>query len=242
VKTSGTGKLAEMLGRSKHTVVLTGAGMSVESGIPDFRSPSGWWRNIDPLTVATIEALETNYELFHQFYTARIKGLDSCLPHEGHHILATWEERGLVQRVATQNVDGLHLRAGTRHIDELHGSIHTFRCHHCQSIATKEQFLNKTSCNTCQSNFIRPNVVLFGETLPQEAWTNALHHIQQAQLVVVIGTSLQVYPVSQLPSMTRGQTVYLNKEVSGNHREFDFVIEGSAKEMLKEVNKVILAN
>nr|WP_238458102.1 NAD-dependent deacylase [Alkalihalobacterium alkalinitrilicum] len=226
------------LTKSKHTVVLTGAGMSVESGIPDFRSPSGWWKNIDPLTVATVEALEENYDLFYEFYSVRINTLKGCEPHEGYRILAKWERSDLIHEVATQNVDGFHFKALSNHVDELHGSILTYRCHQCENEASRDQFLNKESCNFCNGK-LRPNVVLFGEALLEKAWNNALNHIQQADLVIVIGTSLQVYPVSQLPKMTNGKTVYINKEVSEFQSLFDVKIEGSARDTLIAVDQLI---
>ncbi|WP_245741934.1 SIR2 family NAD-dependent protein deacylase [Anaerobacillus arseniciselenatis] len=231
-------QLAKLIKTSTHTVVLTGAGMSTESGIPDFRSRSGWWKNIDPLTVATVEALQSNYELFHQFYSARIEALAKCKPHEGYQMLANWEQNGLLHRVATQNVDGFHHQAGNRHVDELHGSILTYRCQQCEKEASKQAFIDKKHCSSCDGK-LRPNVVLFGETLPEEAWNNALYHIQKADLVIVIGTSLQVYPVSQLPTMTNGTTVCINKEVGVEQSFFDLVIEGSAKETLVNVNQLL---
>ncbi|GAE25948.1 NAD-dependent protein deacetylase of SIR2 family [Halalkalibacter wakoensis JCM 9140] len=240
-KPSESGKikeLSQLLKESKNTFVLTGAGMSTESGIPDFRSPSGWWKNIDPLTVATVEALENQYELFHEFYCCRVKALASCKPHEGHFVLAHWQEKGLLQRVATQNVDGFHAEAGNMNVDELHGSIRTYRCHSCATEATKDQFFAKESCEFCGGNF-RPNVVLFGEMLPESAWNHALSNIKRADLVIVIGTSLQVYPVSQLPTMTHGKTVYINQDVSEHQLFFDLSIEGSAKETLVGVNKLV---
>jgi NAD-dependent deacetylase len=135
-------------------------------------------------------------------------------------------------------VDGLHHEAGSRTVDELHGSIHTFRCHDCGSEASKQQFLDKESCSHCQGK-LRPNVVLFGETLPEEAWDNALLNIQKADLVIVIGTSLQVYPVSQLPRMTEGKTVYINKEIDEVKSSFNVSIEGSARDMLVIVDHLL---
>lgn len=231
-------ELLFQLMKSNYTVVLTGAGMSTESGIPDFRSRSGWWRSIDPLTVATVDALENNYDLFHEFYSFRVKALENCFPHEGHQILAKWQRKELIYHVATQNVDALHEAGGSVNVDHLHGSILKYRCHDCGDEASKQQFLNKENCSFCGGK-LRPNVVLFGETLPEVAWNNSLYHIQQADLILVIGTSLQVYPVSQLPSMTKGKTVYINKDVSDNQANFDLVIEGSAKDTLVQVDQMI---
>jgi len=192
-------KLAEWIKESNFTVVFTGAGMSTESGIPDFRSQSGWWNKIDPRTVATIEALENNYDLFHEFYSMRIKGLETYQPHQGHRILANWEERGIINSIATQNVDGFHQKAGNKKVDELHGSINTVRCNNCGFDNSMDNFLEKKSCDKCGRK-LRPNVVLFGEALPRTAWNKAFDDISKSDLVIIIGTSLQVYPVNQHPA------------------------------------------
>ena len=123
--------LASWIKESKYTVVLTGAGMSTESGIPDFRSKDGWWKNLDPTTVASTYALENKYDLFRDFYIMRINTLKNCKPHIGHKILADWEKRGLVQCIATQNVDRFHHEAGSKNVYELHGNIRTVKCEDC---------------------------------------------------------------------------------------------------------------
>ncbi len=233
-------KLALYLSSSSVTTVLTGAGMSVESGIPDFRSKSGWWRKIDPRTVATIEALETNYDLFHEFYCARIRGFQECYPHKGHHLLAEWEQTGLIQAIATQNVDGFHLVAGSKNVSELHGSIRNFRCNGCGSPANKADFLSKHTCVNCGGK-LRPNIVLFGEMLPEQAWDTTLRNIQMSDLVIIIGTSLEVYPVNELPSMTNGKTVLINKDLLDSYHQFDLIIQGNAKEVLEKTDEIMRA-
>ena len=230
--------LAQWMKQSLSTVVLTGAGMSTESGIPDFRSQSGWWQNIDPRTVASVESLQGNYELFREFYQMRIGALENITSHKGHKILADWEQRGLLQLVATQNVDQLHQQAGSRAVVELHGNIMTIRCQKCGKPHTKEHFLNNAVCTYCTGK-LRPNVVLFGETLPSEAWNRSLNEIQNADLVIVIGTSLEVYPVNQLPMMARGKLVYINLDTSGNSQDFDLVLQGSAGEVLTELDELL---
>jgi NAD-dependent SIR2 family protein deacetylase len=217
--------LADWLRHASHVTVLTGAGMSTESNIPDFRSRDGWWNNIDPRTVATTDALENNYDLFHEFYSMRIHGLETCAPHRGHQILADWERKRLIKAVATQNVDGFHTLAGNHNVYELHGSIHKIRCATCSKPISKEEFLKKESCHHCGGK-LRPSVVLFGESLPQDQWNASVAHIRQSDLVIVIGTSLEVYPVSSLPQMTSGKTVYINAEVGSNARNFDLFIQG----------------
>lgn len=223
---------------SNQTVILTGAGMSTDSGVPDFRSSNGWWTKTDPQKVATVEALNSNYPLFHEFYSMRIRLLEKCFPHEGHHILADWEKKGYIHSVATQNVDGFHIQAGNKRVDELHGSIHTIRCQSCGQAASKEQFLNMEPCPSCQGK-LRPNIVLFGETLPEHTWMRALSNIKAAELVIVIGTSLEVYPVNQLPFMTKGKLVYINKEIFQQYSPFDCVIQGNAKETLIQLNELL---
>jgi NAD-dependent deacetylase len=226
---------SELMQHANRVVILTGAGMSTEAGIPDFRSPSGWWNKMDPRKVATVEALETNYDLFHSFYSYRIEQLDRTTPHRGHELIAQWEHSGKVTLVATQNVDGLHQLAGCSRVQELHGSILTYRCHSCCMPTEKYEFLEKHLCS-CGGR-LRPNVVLFGESLPQEAWNQAVNEIEQADLVLVIGTSLLVSPVNQLPYLTEGKRVLINKELTGKEQRFDVVIQGQAVDSLESINE-----
>jgi NAD-dependent deacetylase len=223
-------EVAQIITLSKRMVVLTGAGCSVESGVPDFRSPSGWWRQIDPKTVATVKALETNYPLFHSFYTTRVNHLREFLPHAGHEILARWEQAGHIELIATQNVDGLHQAAGSSHVHELHGSIREFRCHSCGRETDEEAFIQEQSCS-CGGK-LRPGVVLFGENLPRDAWDRSMQAIESADVVMVIGTSLQVHPVNQLPFLTKGKLILINAEETGQEDRFDLFLKGNAAETL----------
>lgn len=230
-------QIVSLLKQSNRTVVLTGAGMSTESGVPDFRSSKGIWQQIDPLQVATVDALENDYDTFHRFYTMRLQQLAQCKPHAGHIALAQLEKQGIISFVATQNVDGFHTTAGSTHVAELHGNIHDIRCHSCHQPHTVQQFIAKVRC-TC-GGLLRPGVVLFGEYLPEEAWIRTSREIEQADAVIVIGTSLQVSPVNQLPSMTRGKKIYINAEISPN-AIFDVMIEGSAKENILALQNVLI--
>jgi len=231
-------RLSDWIKESGFTVVLTGAGMSTESGLPDFRSKSGWWRNYDPSTIATVDALESNYPLFHDFYSMRIKTLEDCSPHQGHYILAEWDKANMVYSIATQNVDGFHKAAGSSRVHELHGSLRNVRCSVCGEPDTVESFLDGEVCGSCGER-LRPGVVLFGEMLPQNAWDCALEDINRADLVIVIGTSLQVYPVNQLPTMTKGKTVLINYEVHDGGSRFDMVIQGKARDVLVQLDRII---
>ena len=231
-------RLAGWIKQSDFTVVLTGAGMSTESGLPDFRSKSGWWKSYDPSALASVDAMKTNYPLFHEFYCMRIKALKKCQPHRGHYILAEWEKKGLINSIATQNVDGLHRAAGSGNVHELHGSLRSIRCSVCGRPGTVEGFLNRVDCCSCGER-LRPGVVLFGEMLPQDAWNSALRDMEKADIVLVIGTSLQVYPANQLPSLTEGRKVFVNYEVQGTVSGFDMVVKGKAGGVLAELDRML---
>ncbi len=233
-----TAKLASWMKQSKYTVVLTGAGMSTESGIPDFRSENGWWRRIDPRSVATKEVLYADYTLFHEFYSMRIRGLTCCKPHKGYYILAQWEKNNIINSIATQNVDRFHQIAGNHKVYELHGCIRTIRCDSCGTAHAMGDFLDGSGCTGCGGR-LRPDVVLFGEALPRDTWEKAMTDIERAELVIVIGTSLQVYPVNQLPFMTRGRIAYINNEIGGDSHQFDLFIKGKAGDILCKLDEII---
>lgn len=231
--------IAQWLNEARNIVILTGAGMSTESGIPDFRSTEGRWRNIDPLTGATTDAYALNYDVFHDFYCARIAALDGVTPHIGHEIIAKWQ-RTRQAFIATQNVDRLHQLAGAAQVAELHGTIRTVRCGRCEQEAALQAFIEKETC-TCGGT-LRPNVVLFGEPLPDGAWDTTMQSIQEADLVVVIGTSLRVYPVNQLPTMTNGKCIYINlqceDDVAASYT-FDAILTGKAGDILQGIDQAL---
>lgn len=235
----GVEELAFLIKNSGSAIVLTGAGMDTESNIPDFRSKKGWWKNIDPRTVASVEALAQNYPLFHEFYTMRLKLLESVEPHPGHYVLADLEKRGIIKSISTQNIAGLHTLAGSQRVYELHGNIRIFKCNSCGQEASSKDFLTKEKCRSCGDRALRPNVVLFGEALPQDTWQAALAEIEGSDLLIVIGTSLEVYPVNQLPLIAKGKKVFINYEDRGEGYSFDIRIIGKAKEVLEEVYKLL---
>lgn len=232
-------EVKQWLQQAQRIVILTGAGMSTESGIPDFRSAEGRWRHIDPLTVATVDAYEQNYELFHSFYAARLHALQGITPHSGYDVLTHWQQT-YGAFIATQNVDGLHQLAGASQVAELHGNIRTARCGRCQQEATIHDFLGQSSC-AC-GGMLRPNVVLFGEYLREDVWTETMHAIEQADVVFVIGTSLTVYPVNQLPTMTTGKRFYINlacdDETAANYA-FDAIFIGEAGDILQRIEQCL---
>ncbi len=224
-------KLKLMLQNSEYAVVLTGAGISTESGIPDFRSKDGWWRNINPMEVASVESLNSNYKLFREFYKHRIRSLQGCKANIGHEILADLEKNGLIKALVTQNIDGFHLEAGSKNIYELHGSINHIFCSSCGTNSSVKNFLADESCLSCGGN-LRPGVILFGEGLPEDAWSGAYREIEKSDLILVIGTSLNVSPVNSLPFVSMGKKVLINMDSTAFDDRFDLVIKGKSGEVL----------
>ncbi len=185
-------------------VVLTGAGISTESGIPDFRSPTGIWRRYDPMQYATIDAFHANPAKVWDFYGKRLAALAVAEPNDGHRALAELERRGWVDAVITQNVDGLHARAGSRHVVEVHGSIRTASCSECGTTVSSEEALALLPVPGCPScgHVLKPDVVMFGELLSEAAIDRAVRLAAEARSMLVIGSSLEVFPVAGLPLET----------------------------------------
>jgi NAD-dependent deacetylase len=205
----GVRALAELIRDSSQTVALTGAGISVPSGIPDFRSPgTGMWENVNPFEVASIEAFQRDTRRFWEFYRPRFEMLGDKEPNPAHQALAELEERGLLSAVVTQNIDRLHRAAGTRELIEVHGSIATSSCTSCHATWPLEEvealFDPEDGIATCPGCFgkIKPDVVLFGEMLPVEAIERARALAASADLMICIGSSLEVFPAAGLPELT----------------------------------------
>jgi NAD-dependent protein deacetylase/lipoamidase len=202
--------LAELMLRADSVVALTGAGISVPSGIPDFRSPgTGLWEKVDPMEVAHIDAFRRDPVGFWSFYRERFATLAENHPNGAHRALVRMEERGLLDGVITQNVDMLHQRAGSREPVELHGSIATCSCPGCRASLTLEEVRLHAGdhpqgvprCERCGAP-MRPDVVLFGELLPERAIARATNLCERADLLLCIGSSLEVHPAAGLPLLT----------------------------------------
>jgi NAD-dependent deacetylase len=209
VATDKAARLAELIREASSVVALTGAGISVPSGIPDFRSPgTGLWRNVNPMEVAHIDAFRRDPARFWHFYGERFQTLEDKRPNRAHESLARLEEAGLLSAVITQNIDQLHARAGSRELIEVHGTISHSSCLTCRgqySLAEVKERLRADEhriprCDCGEP--LKPDVVLFGEYLPAEALERAEQLAGGAELMLCIGSSLEVYPVSQLPAVT----------------------------------------
>lgn len=208
--TTGAGRLAELLRAADNAVVLTGAGVSVPSGIPDFRSPgTGLWENVDPMEVAHIDAWRRDPDRFWRFYGDRFASLVDKRPNHAHRVLVELERRGLVRGVITQNVDRLHRLAGTETLVEVHGSIEWSVCMRCGGRVRIEDVVEllvsadgAPECAACLEP-LKPAVVLFGELLVEATLEEARRLALEADLILCVGSSLEVHPVASLPSLTR---------------------------------------
>lgn len=207
---AGAVVLAGLIRRAHSVVALTGAGISVPSGIPDFRSPgTGLWENIDPMEVAHIDAWRADPARFWHFYGHRFATLGSKRPNGAHEALVGLERDGRLDAVITQNIDMLHHRAGAKDLVEVHGTIEHSSCLSCgatyalaavrERLAAADDGVPRCDCGAP----LKPDVVLFGEHLPREALERAQALAAGADLLLCIGTSLEVYPVAQLPEVTR---------------------------------------
>jgi NAD-dependent deacetylase len=227
--------LAELIRANQPCVVLTGAGVSTESGIPDFRSATGIWAQYDPYEVASIDAFHRDPEHVWEFYAQRLDVLADARPNAAHLALAELESRGLVQAVITQNVDRLHAAAGSRDVIEVHGSIAGAVCLSCgRREEHVRDLLPLPRCADC-GTVLKPGVVMFGELLPVDAIDRATALAQNAGLLLVVGTSLEVWPVAGLPEETLlhgGRLAILNRDPTPYDARADLVIHDSAGETL----------
>jgi NAD-dependent deacetylase len=207
--------LKQWLEESTYTVVFTGAGMSTESGLPDFRSSlTGLWNNQNPMKLASVEAMEKNRYGFIEFYQHRIENLKRYVPNVGHEILAKWEREGKLQAIISQNVDGYHQAAGSKSVSELHGTLRTCHCSDCHRVFPIQRFMKEDLACEC-GGFIRPSIVLFGERLPEDALIKAAMETKKADLFIVLGSSLSVSPANFFPVEAkehRARVVIINME------------------------------
>ncbi len=197
---------AELLAKARHAVVLTGAGLSTPSGIPDFRSEgSGLWSRDEPLEVASMTTFRTNPAQFFHWFHPLASQIFNASPNPAHHAIAELEQKGYLQAVITQNIDMLHQKAGSRRVIEMHGTLRTLSCTQCYRQQGYEDYLPAfvtkgaiPHCPHCDS-ILKPDVILFGEQLPQKAWLEAQREARACDLMIVVGSSLEVLPVAGLP-------------------------------------------
>ena len=235
--------LATLIRANQPCVVLTGAGVSTESGIPDFRSPTGIWAEFDPLEYASLRVFRDDPEKVWSFYKPRIGMLTAAEPNAAHRALALLEAAGLVDAVVTQNIDLLHERAGTGSVVEVHGSIRTATCPRCGSSNSLDEVVAKLEdadaprCDDCGA-LLKPDVVFFGELLPAAAVERAFELARRARLLLVVGSSLEVHPIAALPEETLqagGRLAIVNKGPTPYDGRADLKLERNAGEILGSV-------
>ena len=231
--------LAALIRERQPCVVLTGAGVSTESGIPDFRSATGIWADVDPFEVASIQAFRRDPARVWSFYRERIDLLRAAEPNATHLALAELERRGFVRAVVTQNIDTLHTRAGSSDVVEVHGSIRSAECLSCLGVEPVEPVLEQLeestvpACPRCGET-LKPSVVLFGEVLPAGAMERATQLAREAQLVLVVGSSLEVWPVAGLPLEARAYAI-VNRGATALDEQALLKVDARAGETLAAV-------
>lgn len=230
---------------AKYPIVFTGAGMSTEAGLPDFRSKTGLWKQKDPRKLASIDALHNNTEEFYEFYRQRLSVLGRANPHKGHKILAKFENKGFLKAIITQNVDGLHHKAGSKNVIELHGTLREAICIECKKIYPAG-ILEEIKIPTCScGGLLKPGVILFGEMLPQDALIEAEQESYKSDLFIVIGSSLEVSPANLYPLQAKNsgaKLVFVNLEPTIMDRYADLVINSKAGEILVRVAEKLFKN
>ncbi|MDR7556673.1 MAG: NAD-dependent protein deacylase [Armatimonadota bacterium] len=231
-------KAVALLRDARAAVAFTGAGISTPSGLPDFRSPQGLWATVDPTTVASRSAFERDPRRFYRFYRERLDRLRHAAPNAAHRALAALERAGRLRAVITQNVDGLHQAAGSARVVELHGNLREAVCPRCGGlwpIAVVVAALDQDRlprCDRCGA-VLKPNVVLFEDLLPADAWEAATALARAADLMLVVGSSLQVMPAASLPQETLdagGALLIVNRDPTPyDHRAAVVVCDDAAR-------------
>ena len=232
-------KLKELVDGSDNIVFFGGAGVSTESGIPDFRSVDGLYHQqyaYPPETILSHTFYMRRKAEFYDFYRAKMLALDAQ-PNAAHKKLAEWEKAGKLKAVITQNIDGLHQKAGSREVLELHGSVLRNYCEKCGKFYGVEAVAGSTGVPKCTcGGDIKPDVVLYEEGLDEDVLAKAVHYIRQADMLIIGGTSLVVYPAAGLVHYYRGhKLVVINKGQVGTSLGADLVIDGPIGQVLSQV-------
>ena len=246
-------QIARLWPASGKVIALTGAGISVASGIPDFRSPGGLWSRYDPLRVATADALENDPSGVWEFLLDAVGVMSEAEPNPAHIALAQLEQAGLLEAVITQNIDGLHQRAGSSNVVEFHGSMDRWRCNACGrphgDISDPHGARAVTSSSApwlCScGGVVRPDIVFFGEAIPLDALRKSGQLACGAHLALIVGTSLEVAPANSLPGLTSrhgGKVVEINMEPSPAGRRCDARVAARAEEALPMLAGLLLRN
>jgi NAD-dependent deacetylase len=237
-------RAAQLLRQTRYAVAMTGAGISTPSGIPDFRSPdSGLWTQVDPMAVASLFAFRLRPEAFYDWIRPLARLVLEAQPNRAHQALARLEAANLIRSVITQNIDGLHQKAGSRWVHEVHGHVREATCVRCYHVTPSEDLMQelvdhgripRCSCG----GVLKPNVILFGEQLPLEAFTGARRETNACDLILVAGSSLEVVPVGDLPLAALGRgarLILVNQEPTHLDERADVLIHADVAEVLPRI-------
>ena len=234
-------KLKEMIEVSDNIVFFGGAGVSTESGIPDFRSETGIYNTVHKYGCSPEQILSHTFfmrkpEIFYDFYKSTMVYTDAE-PNEAHKALAKLEKLGKLKAVVTQNIDGLHQAAGSKNVLELHGSVHRNYCRKCGRLYDASYIKESTGVPKCAcGGQIKPDVVLYEEGLDDVTMQSAIHFISQAEILIIGGTSLAVYPAAGLIDFYKGnKLVLINKSATPLDRRADLVIQAPIGEVFQQV-------
>lgn len=241
---------AELLKKARRAVVLTGAGLSTPSGIPDFRSEgTGLWSRDEPLEVASLITFRTNPAQFFQWFHPLASQIFNARPNPAHFAIAELEQKGRLRAVITQNIDMLHHKAGSRNVIEMHGTLRTLSCTQCYRQQGYEAYLPTfvekgeiPHCPECGA-ILKPDVILFGEQLPQKAWLEAQREARDCDLMVVVGSSLEVLPVAGLPmqAIDRGaHLIIINNSATYLNVRADVVLREDVAAVLPAISERVL--
>ncbi len=240
-------RAARDLAETKSAVALTGAGISIESGIPPFRGPGGLWEKIDPMEVAHIDALRRNpQKVWNQLIEGMLTVLAKAAPNAAHYGLATLENLGHLQAVITQNVDGLHQQAGSREVIEFHGSFAWQRCMTCERRSSSEALDLAVIPPRCAcGGILRPDCVFFGEMIPPDHLARAQQLSAGCQVMLVVGTSATVHPAAMLPLLAReagARVIEINPEPTPLTAQIsDYLIPGPAAQVVGDLADAVAA-
>jgi len=243
-------RAADLILSSSSIVVFTGAGISTPSGIPDFRSANnGLWTQSNPMEVASLTAFHHHPEKFFNWLRPLAAEIWKAAPNGAHYGLVELEKAGFLRAVITQNIDGLHRKAGSSEVVEVHGSMVNLECEKCRAVFSASDFLDPfikdgiiPTCRHC-TRILKPGIILFEEMLPYAAWTKAVAHSQNADLFIVIGSSLEVTPAASLPleALRSGARLIINTR-SGTYLDSraDVLIHQDVAEVIPAITRMVI--
>ena len=243
-------RAAELLVGSRHAVALTGAGVSAESGIPTFRGEGGLWTKYDPVKVSSIDSFMADPESYWKVSRDRGRVALAAQPNPGHLALAELEAAGRLLAVITQNTDGLHQDSGSKRVIELHGSGRKVQCLDCGHLEPRFEVQARLDvempprCRNCGGTLLKPTVVLFGEPMPVAAMQEAFELARNADVILVVGSSLVVYPAAEVPLVALragARMIVINAEPTPFDRFAQIVIHGRSGEVLPQIAALISA-